>query len=111
MSAFKKDFSGDLADASIREIAERCAAATVLQLSTVADQMSMPQLRGYVCAHAWPRVWSETESAVAQGRITAADANGYAVRVLKQTVHLITSEYNSAPVIAMPAPHISRHAA
>ncbi len=111
MSAFKKNFSGDSWDAFIREISERCASATISQMSTAAEQMSIPQLRGYVRAHAWPQVWSETQSAVAQEQIAAAEANAHAARVLEQTVHLVTCEYNSAPVIAMPAPHISRRAA
>ena len=111
MSAFKKDFSGSSNETLIREVAERCAAATIAQLSSAAGQMSAAQLCGYVRALAWPHVWAETQAAASQGQVAASRANARAAKVLEQTVHLVTSEYSSAPVIAMPAPHISRRAA
>ena len=65
MLGFKRNNSGTECDAIVREIAERCASATLSQLSTDAERMSVAQLRGYVRAHAWPQVWEETQGAEA----------------------------------------------
>jgi hypothetical protein len=111
MLGFTKDNSGADYDAIVGEIAERCASATLSQLSTAAERMSVAQLRGYVRAHAWSQVWDEARSAVAHGQVTKSLANELAARVLEQTVHLVTCAYLTAPVIAMPTPHIGRRAA
>ena len=74
MLGFKRNNSGTDCDAIVREIAERCASATLSQLSTAAEQMSVAQLRGYVRAHAWPQVWAETQDAEARGQLTKSQA-------------------------------------
>lgn len=111
MLGFKKNNTGAAGDAIVREIAERCAAATLSQLSSAAERMSVAQLRGYVRAHAWSQVWGETQGALINGRLKQTQANDLAARVLEQTVHLVTGAYLTAPIIAMPAPHIGRRAA
>ena len=109
--AFRKNNTGTDGDAIVREIAERCAVAILSQLSNAAGQLSASQLRGYVRAHARPQVWGEAEAAAANGRLTKAAANDLAARALEQTVHLVTGPYLTAPVVAMPVPHIGRRAA
>jgi len=111
MFAFKKNNIGTDCDPVAREIAERCAAVTLPQLTAAAGQMSASQLRGYVRAHAWPQVWDETETASASSRLTKAERNDLAARALEQTVHLVMCAYRSAPVVAIPSPHIGRRAA
>ena len=111
MLSYKKNNTGTDGDAIVREIAEKCATATLSQLSTAAEQMSIAQLRGYVRAHAWPQVWGEAQAAEANGRQTKAAVNDLASKALEQTVHLVTGAYLTAPVVAMPAPHIGRRAA
>jgi hypothetical protein len=111
MLGFKRNNSGADFDGLVREIAERCASASLSQLSTAAEQMSVAQLRGYVRAHAWPRVWAEVHGAEEDGRLATSQANDLAARVLEQTVHLVTRAYLSAPVVSVPAPHIGRRAA
>src|SRR5258708_9454435 len=106
MLGFWNSNSGADCDAIVREIAERCASATWSQLSIAAERMSVAQLRGYVRARAWPQVWDEAQSAEALGRMTQSQTNDLAARVLEQTVHLVTRAYLTAPVVAMPAPHI-----
>jgi hypothetical protein len=111
MLGFKRNNSGADTDAYSRQIAEHCAAATLTQLSTAAEQMSVAQLRGYVRAHACEQVWAETQDAQAGGRLTKSEANEVATRALEHTVRLVMQARSSAPVIAMPAPHIGRRAA
>jgi hypothetical protein len=111
MLAFRRNNSGKDFDGFVREIAERCASATLSQLSTAAERMSVAQLRGYVRAHAWPQVWAEAQDAVAGGRLTKSHANDLAAKVLEQTVHLVARAYLNAPVVAMPMPHIGRRTA
>lgn len=111
MSAFKKDFTGSSSEIFIREVAERCASATIAELSSAVGQMSAPQLCGYVRAMAWPHVLVETQAAVSRGQLAASEVNVRAAKVLERTVRLVASEYHSVPVIAMPAPHIGRRAA
>ncbi len=111
MSAFKKNFYGAQSEAFVKEVADLCATTTISQLSVAAEQMSFPQLRGYVRAHAWPIVWSATQSAVAHGLVAAAGANVHAAKVLEQTVYVVMCKYNAVPVIATPSPHIGRRAA
>ena len=111
MLSFRNNSSGADSDAIVREIVERCASATLSKLSAAAEGMSAAQLRGYVRAHAWPQVWDEVQSAEAHGRVTKSQANDLAARVLEQTVHLVTCTYLTAPIVAMPAPHIGRRAA
>jgi hypothetical protein len=111
MLGFGSNNSGADCDAIVREIAERCASATLSQLSIAAERMSVAQLRGYVRAHAWPQVWDEAQSAEASGGVAKSLARDLAARVLEQTVHLVTRAYLTPPVIAMPAPHIGRRAA
>ena len=111
MLGFKKNNTGTDRDRIVREIAERCAAATLSQLSTAAEQTSVAQLRGYVRAHAWPQVWAEVQAAVVNGRLNKPQASDLAGRTLEQTVHLVAGVCLTAPVIAMPAPHIGRRAA
>jgi hypothetical protein len=108
---FKKNHSGTDCDAFVREIAERCSAAILSQLSTAAKEMSVAQLRGYVRAHAWPQVLAEVQRAAASGHVTKSNANDLAARVLEQTVHQVIRVYLSSPTVAMPAPHIGRRAA
>jgi|SRR3954471_21678657 hypothetical protein len=114
MLGFKKNNSGSDCDAIVREIAERCS-ATILSQLTTADEMSVgmsiAQLRGYVRAHAWPQVLAEAKRSEASGHPTNSNANDLAARVLEQTVHLVTRVYLSSPIVATPAPHISRRAA
>jgi hypothetical protein len=111
MLGFKRNNSGADDNAHSRQIAERCASATLSQLSTATNQMSVAQFRGYVRAHAWEQVWAETQDAQAKGRLTKSQANELAARALDLTVHLVTQAYLSTPIIAMPAPHIGRRAA
>jgi hypothetical protein len=111
MLSYKKNLTGADGDAIVRDIAEKCAAATLSQLSTAALEMNIAQLRGYVRAHAWPQVWDETQAAAAKGRLTVGQVNDLAGRVLERTVQLVTAAYLAAPVVAMPAPHIGRRAA
>jgi hypothetical protein len=111
MLGFRNNNSGVDCDATVREIAERCASATLSKLSAAAEWMSVAQLRGYVRAHAWPQVWDEAQSAVAHGRVTKSQSNDLTAKVLEQTVHLVTRAYLTAPVVAIPAPHIARRAA
>ena len=111
MLGFSNNNSGVDCDAIVREIAERCASATLSKLSAAAERMSAAQLRGYVRAHAWPQVWDEMQNTKALGRVTQCQTVDLAARVLEQTVHLVTCAYLTAPVVAMPAPHIGRWAA
>jgi hypothetical protein len=111
MLSYKKNLTGTDGDAIIRDLAERCAAATLSQLSTAAPQMNIPQLRGYVRAHAWPQVWAEVQAAASRDRLSPHQANDLAGRVLERTVQLVTGSYLAAPVVAVPAPHIGRRAA
>jgi hypothetical protein len=111
MLGFKRNNTGADGDALVREISERCAAATLSQLSRAAERMSAAQLRGYVRAHAWPQVWAEVQRAEANGRLTMSHVNDLAAKILEQTIHAVTSAYLTAPVVAMPAPHIGRRAA
>lgn len=111
MLGFKRNNSGADHDVYVRQIAERCAAATLSQLSTATEQMSVAQLRGYVRAHAWKQVWAETQGAEASCRLTKSQANEVAARALEHTVHLVLQACSSAPVITMPVPHIGRRAA
>jgi hypothetical protein len=110
MRGFRKNYSGDEYDAIVHEIAERSAVATLSQLTTIAEQMNVAQLRGYVRAHAWPLVWTEIRG-VAAGRLTKIQMNDLAGRALEQTVHAVTRAYLSAPVVAMPMPHIGHRTA
>jgi hypothetical protein len=111
MLGFRNNNTGADSDAIVREIAERCASATLSQLSTAAERMSVAQLRGYVRAHAWPQVWDEVQSAEVHGRVAKSLARDLAATVLEQTVHLVTRAYLTAPIVSMPAPHIGRWAA
>ena len=111
MLGFKRNNSGADDDAYSRQIAECCALATLSKLSTVADQMNAAQLRGYVRAHAWEQIWAKTQEARAKGHLTKSQANEVASKALEHTVHLVMQACSSAPVIAMPAPHIGRRAA
>jgi hypothetical protein len=111
MLSYKKNLTGTDGDAIVREIAERCATATLSQLSVVALQMNIAQLRGYARAHAWPQVWGEVQAAAVNARLTTSQANDLAGRVLERTVQLVTGSYLAAPVVAVPAPHIGRRAA
>jgi hypothetical protein len=111
MLSFRNNNSGADSDAIVREIVERCASATLSRLSTAAERMNVAQLRGYVRAYAWPQVWDEVQSVEALGRLTQCQTIDLAARVLEQTVHLVTCAYLTAPVVAMPAPHIGRRAA
>jgi len=111
MLGFKRNNSGADRDAIAREIAERCASSTLSQVSHVADDMSVSQLRGYARAIAWPQVWAEAQQAEADGRLPKSQTHELADRALEQAVHLVTSAYRTVPIIAMPAPHIGRRAA
>jgi hypothetical protein len=111
MLGLRNNNSGAESGAIVREIAERCASVTLSQLSAAAERMSAAQLRGYVRAHAWPQVWDEAQRAEVDGRLAKSLAGDLAVRVLEQTVQLVTRAYMTAPVVAMPAPHIGRRAA
>ena len=111
MFAFKKNNTGAGCDPIAREIAERCASVTLSKLTPAAEQMSLSQLRGYIRAHAWPQVCQEAETAAASYRLTKSVTNELAGTALEQTVHLAMAAYQSAPVVAMPAPHIGRRAA
>src|SRR5258708_3038435 len=111
MLGFWNSNSGADCDAIVREIAERCASATLSQLSIAGERMRGAQMGGYVGGHAGPQVWDEVQSAEAHGRVTKSQANDLAARVLEQTVHLVTCTYLTAPIVAMPAPHIGRRAA
>jgi hypothetical protein len=111
MLGFRKSYSGAEYDVIIHEIAERSAVATLSQLSTIAERMNVAQLRGYVRAHAWPKVWGELQVAAAAGRLTKTQVNELAGRALEQTVQAVARAYLVAPVVAMPTPHIGRRAA
>jgi hypothetical protein len=111
MLSYKKNLTVTDGDAIVRDIAERCATATLSQLSAAAREMNIAQLRGYARAHAWPQVWGEAQAAAANGRLTIGQANGLAGRVLERTVQLVIGAYLAAPVVATPAPHIGRRAA
>ena len=111
MLGFKRNNSGADFDGLVREIAERCATATLSQLGSAANRMNAAQLRGYARAHARPQIWAETQNAESNIGLTPSQANELAARALEQTVHLVTLAYLSAPVVAMPAPHIGRRAA
>jgi hypothetical protein len=111
MLGFKRNNSGAEFDGLVREFAERCASATLSQLSPAAERMSVAQLHGYVRALAWPQVWIEVQRAEASGPLPKFYANDLAAGVLEQTVHLVSRVYLSAPVVSMPAPHIGRRAA
>jgi hypothetical protein len=107
----KRNNSGTDFGSVAREIADRCASATLSQLSADAQRMNIAQLRGYVRAHAWPQVWAEMQGAKDGRRIVKSQVNDAAARVLEQTVHLVTRLYLSAPTVAMPMPHCGRRAA
>jgi hypothetical protein len=111
MLGFKKSYSGAEYDAIVHEIADHSAVATLSQLSTIAERISVAQLRGYVRAHAWPLVWAEVQDVATGGQLTKNQVNELAGRALEQTVHSVARAYLAAPVIAMPTPHIARRAA
>jgi hypothetical protein len=111
MLGFKKLNTGTDCDAIVREIAERCASTTLSELRGAAERMSVAQFRGYVRAHAWPQVMAEVRGAEASGRVKGSQANNFAASALEQTVHLVIGASTTAPIIAMPAPHIGRRAA
>jgi hypothetical protein len=111
MLGFKRNNSGADFDGLVREMAERCASATLSQLGSAAIRMNAAQLRGYARAHAWPQIWAEAQEVESKNQLTTSQANELAARALEQTVHLVTLAYLSTPVVAMPAPHIGRRAA
>jgi hypothetical protein len=111
MLGLRRNNSGAESAALLREIAERCASATLSQLRADVDQMSTAQLRGYVRAHAWPLVWDEAQQATATGRRSISQTNDLAARALEQTVHLVTANFHGSPIVAIPVPHIGRRAA
>jgi hypothetical protein len=111
MLGYKSKNNDSHRDAVIREITERCATATLSQLSTAAERMSVAQLRGYARAHAWPQIWAAAQDAESSGRLAKSQVNDVAGSALEQTVHLVICAYVIAPVVAMPAPHIGRRAA
>ena len=111
MLGFKRNNSGCDLDGLVRGIAERSASATLSQLSGAANRMNAAQLRGYARAHAWPQIWAETQDAESNYGLTKSQANELAAKALEQAVHIVTMAYLSAPVVAMPAPHIGRRAA
>jgi hypothetical protein len=109
MFDFKKAPGGHF-EAIIREVAERTAAAILSQLDTTTVQMNVAELRGYVRAHAWPRICTETKQLELSG-LSRMQLNDLTARALEWTVHLVTREYLTAPVVAMPMPHIGLRAA
>jgi hypothetical protein len=111
MLSYKKSLTDVDRDSIVRDLAEQCATATLSELSSATPEMNIPQLRGYVRAHAWPRVWEETQSATTRLHLPTHQANDLAGRVLERTVQLVTASYLAAPIVAMPAPHIGRRAA
>ena len=111
MLGFKRSNSGGVIVGLVREIAERCASSTLSHISSAANRMNAAQLRGYVRAHAWPEIWTETQDAKSNYHLTKLQANELAAKSLEQTVHLVTNAYLSASVVSMPAPHIGRRAA
>ncbi len=111
MSRFKKITANGRYDANARGIAERCAATIVSKLDNNANRMSAAELRGYVRVLAWPLVCAEVQAIDAAEQLVKSEQVELAARALEQTVHLVNSAHISAPVIAMPAPHIGQCAA
>src|SRR2546429_8510770 len=105
MLNFSKRLQDSDRDAIVRQVAERSAAATLSQLGPEAQRMSVPELRGYVRAHAWPYVCAEAEQFGTNGGLAHAQHKELLARALEHTVHLVTQAYTSSPVIAMPMPH------
>jgi hypothetical protein len=111
MLGLKRNNSGADFEAIVREIAERCASLALSHFSNAADRMGAAQLRGYARALVWPQVCAAVHEAEADGRIPTTQTNELVARALEQTVHLVTDAHKSAPIIAMPAPHIGYRAA
>jgi hypothetical protein len=107
----KKNFAVGEGDALVRELSERCTAATITQLGDAARQMNIAQLRGYVRVHAWSLVWIEVQDAAQNRQVRLTQTHEIASRTLEQVVHNVTTAYTAAPTVAMPAPHIGRRAA
>ena len=93
-------------DSVVREIAERSAAAKMLQLGLNAADMSVAELRGYVRAHAWSAISTEVRRFAPKQQLAKMEIDDLTSRALEQTVHFVTSAYVAAPVISMPTPHI-----
>jgi hypothetical protein len=108
---FKKLTVNGHYDAIAREIAERCAEAIVSKLDNAANRMSAAELRGYVRASAWPWICAEVQAIDSQPQLAKSERVELAARALEQTAHLVTRALMSAPIIAMPTPHIGQRAA
>jgi hypothetical protein len=92
-------------DTFAREIAERSVAATLAQLSPIAERMSAPEQRGYVRAHALPFIRDEATQLVS--REWPADAFADLVATaLEQATHLVIQQLKLHPIITMPAAHV-----
>jgi hypothetical protein len=111
MLGFRKNFTDAVSDVFIREIAERCADAVMAQLSSEIRDMNAAQLRGYVRARAWSHASAEVQDATARGQVRPSEADDLSTQVLEQLVHFVIVATTTAPVIAMPLPHIGRRAA
>jgi hypothetical protein len=107
MLSFRKSTRILRRDTNAREIAERCSAGIVAQLSMAAHEMSVAELRGYARAFAWPLICAEL---VGKGGNDLPSAD-VAARALEQTVHLVTRACLAAPIAPLPMPHIDARAA
>jgi hypothetical protein len=79
-------------DALVRELAAQSTTVTRVRMPASSDQLEASELRGYVRARAASAVWSLVRNAAAEGRVSAAAADGVAARVLERTVHLVVRE-------------------
>jgi hypothetical protein len=92
-------------DSLAREVAERSVAATVAELSVIADNMSLAELRGYVRGHALPIVREEANQLVGYEWPQKA-FNELVASALEQAMHLIVQQLRLQPIAAVPTPHV-----
>ena len=95
----------------VHEIAAQCAASTLLRIGAAGNTMSAAELRGYVRALARPWIAAEVERLQSAGLIARNHRKNLIAVALEQTVYLATRACASAPVVAMPIPHIRLRAA
>ncbi|HEX3601460.1 MAG TPA: hypothetical protein VHU84_15010 [Lacipirellulaceae bacterium] len=88
-----------------REIAERSAMHTMALLTTIADNMSPNELRGYIRAHALPCVLEEAWQLVSREWPTAA-FNELVATATEQATHLVLRQMQSLPTVNVPTPHV-----
>jgi hypothetical protein len=97
-------------DSFARDVAERSVAAILHELGPAACDMSPPELRGYVRAHALPIVREEATQLVSS-EWPRKPFDDLVALAMEYATHLVAEQVRSHPVVSIPAPHVRLHAA